>query len=103
MTPTGVELLFLSNLGDLNAGNLMAINDISVDDSEELPKILGPLVEDGPEAALGRAHQQPGNALSPATNKRQLLQTMKLAAPAIVKLQVRQNQNNHNCTFQHMC
>lgn len=68
-------------------GNLMAINDISVDDSEELPKILGPLVEDGPEAALGRAHQQPGNALSPATNKRQLLQTMKLAAPAIVKLQ----------------
>ena len=70
------------------AGSLLAINDISVDDSEDLPKILGPLVEDGPEAALGRAHQQPANALSPATNKRQLLQTMKLAAPAIVKLQV---------------
>ena len=70
----------------------MAINDISVDESEDLPKILGPLVEEGPLAALGRAHQsssQPSNpALSPATNKRQLLQTMKLAAPAIVKLQV---------------
>ncbi|KAL0042877.1 hypothetical protein WJX79_002164, partial [Trebouxia sp. C0005] len=67
--------------------DLLLINDISVDESEDLPKILGPLVEEGPLAALGRAHQQPGAAFSPATNKRQLLQTMKLAAPAIVKLQ----------------
>ena len=70
----------------------MTINDISVDESEDLPKILGRLVEEGPLAALGRAHQstttQSNPALSPATNKRQLLQTMKLAAPAIVKLQV---------------
>ena len=71
-----------------SADELLAINDISVDESEDLHKILGPLVEDGPTAALGRAHQQPGTALSPDTNKRQLLQTMKLAAPAIVKLQV---------------
>ncbi len=70
------------------ADDLLLINDISVDESEDLPKILGPLVEEGPLAALGRAHQQPGAAFSPATNKRQLLQTMKLAAPAIVKLQV---------------
>ena len=70
------------------ADDLLLINDISVDESEDLPKILGPLVEEGPSAALGRAHQQPGAAFSPATNKRQLLQTMKLAAPAIVKLQV---------------
>ena len=70
------------------ADDLLLINDISVDESEDLPKILGPLVEGGPLAALGRAHQQPGAAFSPATNKRQLLQTMKLAAPAIVKLQV---------------
>lgn len=71
--------------------DLMSINDISVDESEDLPKILGPLVEEGPLAALGRAHQSgshsPKAALSPATNKRVLLQTMKLAAPAIVKLQ----------------
>ena len=71
---------------------LMTINDISVDESEDLPKILGPLVEEGPLAALGRAHQSSSHSsnavLSPATNKRQLLQTMKLAAPAIVKLQV---------------
>lgn len=75
-----------------SAEDLMMINDISVDESEDLPKILGPLVEEGPLAALGRAHQSsshPSNAaLTPATNKRQLLQTMKLAAPAIVKLQV---------------
>lgn len=64
------------------------INDISVDESEDLPKILGPLAEEGPSAALGRAHQQPNAAFSPVTNKRQLLQTMKLAAPAIIKLQV---------------
>ncbi len=70
------------------ADDLLLINDISVDESEDLPKILGPLVEEGPLAALGRAHQQAGAAFSPATNKRQLLQTMKLAAPAIVKLQV---------------
>lgn len=74
------------------ADDLMSINDISVDESEDLPKILGPLVEEGPLAALGRAHQSgshsPKAALSPATNKRVLLQTMKLAAPAIVKLQV---------------
>ena len=72
--------------------DLMTIDDISVDESEDLPKILGPLVEEGPSAALGRAHQSSSHssntALSPATNKRQLLQTMKLAAPAIVKLQV---------------
>lgn len=72
--------------------DFMTINDISVDESEDLPKILGPLVEEGPSAALGRAHQSSSHssntALSPATNKRQLLQTMKLAAPAIVKLQV---------------
>ncbi|KAL3153383.1 hypothetical protein ABBQ38_011722 [Trebouxia sp. C0009 RCD-2024] len=71
--------------------DLMSINDISVDESEDLPKILGPLVEEGPLAALGRAHRSsshsPTPALSPATNKRVLLQTMKLAAPAIVKLQ----------------
>ena len=70
------------------ADDLLLINDISVDESEDLPKILRPLVEEGPLAALGRAHQQPSAAFSPATNKRQLLQTMKLAAPAIVKLQV---------------
>ncbi len=70
------------------ADDLLLINDISVDESEDLPKILGPLVEEGPLAALGRAHQPAGAAFSPATNKRQLLQTMKLAAPAIVKLQV---------------
>lgn len=70
------------------ADDLLLINDISVDESEDLPKILGPLVEEGPLAALGRAHQQAGAAFSPATNKRHLLQTMKLAAPAIVKLQV---------------
>lgn len=71
----------------------MSINDISVDESEDLPKILGPLVEEGPLAALGRAHQSSSHtssaaAVSPETNKRALLQTMKLAAPAIVKLQV---------------
>ena len=70
------------------ADDLLMINDISVDESEDLPKILGPLAEEGPSAALGRAHQQPNAAFSPVTNKRQLLQTMKLAAPAIIKLQV---------------
>ena len=72
-----------------SAEDLMMINDISVDESEDLPKILGPLVEEGPLAALGKAHQSSSYpSLTPATNKRQLLQTMKLAAPAIVKLQV---------------
>lgn len=71
-----------------DAEDLLRINDISVDESEDLPKILGPLAEEGPLAALGRAHQQSDAALSPATSKRRLLQTMKLAAPAIVKLQV---------------
>lgn len=94
-TKLGTTLSVLSNQHFVLTAQLMAdaedllrINDISVDESEDLPKILGPLAEEGPLAALGRAHQQSDAALSPATSKRRLLQTMKLAAPAIVKLQV---------------
>ena len=35
------------------ADDLLLINDISVDESEDLPKILGPLVEEGPLAGQG--------------------------------------------------
>ena len=66
------------------AGDLMTMHDISVIESEDLPKVLEPLVEAGPQAALGKPTQK-GN--SQEADKKQLLQTVKLAAPGIVKLQ----------------
>lgn len=60
------------------------MRDISVVESEDLPKILEPLVEAGPQAALGRPSQK-GATLE--VHRKQLLQTVKVAAPGIVKLQ----------------
>lgn len=63
------------------------MRDISVSESEDLPKILAPLIEDGPQAVLGKPTQQTSAGNSEAQRK-QMLQIVKLTAPSIKKLQV---------------
>ena len=68
----------------LAADDLMTMRDISVSESEDLPKILEPLVDEGPQAALGKAPKQP----TPEAQHKQMLQIVRLTAPGIKKLQV---------------
>ncbi|CAL8471952.1 g11494 [Coccomyxa elongata] len=63
-------------------GELLALEDISVEESEDLPRILGPLADDAPAAALGRA-----GALEQAPADRDLiLAAIEARAPALAKL-----------------
>jgi hypothetical protein len=71
--------------GDAFAGELLELRDISVEESEDLPRILGPLAEDAAASALGRAA-----ALDQAPLDRELLlAAIEAAAPAVAKLRVR--------------
>ena len=66
-------------------GELLALGDISVEESEDLPSILGPLAEDGAPAALGGA-----TALDQGPIDRSLLlAAIEAGAPALQKLRVR--------------
>lgn len=71
----------------LAADDLMTMRDISVSESEDLPKILEPLVDEGPQAALGKAPKQSSQPMPEAQHK-QMLQIVRLTAPGIKKLQV---------------
>ena len=66
----------------------MTMRDISVNESEDLPKVLEPLITDGAQAALGKPPQQAPQSNHEAQRK-QMLQIVKLTAPGIKKLQVR--------------
>ena len=66
----------------LSAGDLLAIQDISVEESEDLPRILEPLVQ---EAAATLAGSKAGkDAVSPQLLARAIAE----AAPGLAKLQV---------------
>lgn len=56
------------------------MRDIGVDESEELPLILRPLVDDGGGAAVG--------ALTPEPLRLAVLQAVRDATPALMQLQV---------------
>lgn len=80
------------------AGELLALEDISVEESEDLPRILGPLADDAPAAALGRA-----GALEQAPADRDLvLAAIEARAPALAKLRVRPLCSRHNPCNLHM-
>ena len=61
-------------------GDILAMRDIGVDESEELPLILRPLVDDGGGAAVG--------ALAPEPLRLAVLQAVRDATPALMQLQV---------------
>lgn len=63
----------------VGAGDVLALRDIGVEESEELPQILHALVDDGPAAAVGRG----GEA------REALTQAVCDATPALLQLQVR--------------
>ena len=62
----------------VSAGDVLALRDIGVEESEELPQILHALVDDGPAAAVGRG----GEA------REALTQAVRDATPALLQLQV---------------
>jgi hypothetical protein len=62
------------------SGDILAMRDIGVDESEELPLILRPLVDDGGGAAVG--------ALTPEPLRAAVLQAVRDATPALMQLQV---------------
>jgi hypothetical protein len=65
-------------------GELLVLRDISVEASEDLPRILGALAEDAAAAALGRS-----GALEQAPLDRDMLVTaIEAGAPALAKLRV---------------
>ena len=70
-----------------SADDLMTMRDISVNESEDLPKVLEPLVTEGARAALGKPPQQASQS-DPEAQRKQMLQIVKLTAPGIKKLQV---------------
>lgn len=59
------------------AGDVLALRDIGVEESEELPQILHALVDDAPSAAVGRTAEH-----APA-----LTQAVRDATPALLQLQ----------------
>ncbi len=67
------------------AGELLALRDISVEESEDLPRILGPLADDAAAAALGRS----GALDQPPPHRDALLAAIEAGAPALAKLRVR--------------
>ncbi|KAK9905917.1 hypothetical protein WJX75_008898 [Coccomyxa subellipsoidea] len=69
-------------LADRAVGELLVLRDISVEASEDLPRILGALAEDAAAAALGRS-----GALEQAPLDRDMLVTaIEAGAPALAKL-----------------
>lgn len=66
------------------ADDLLAMRDISMDESEELPRILSPIAEDAPAAVLGGA-----SALDQTPVDRDLLITaIEAASPNLIRLKV---------------
>jgi hypothetical protein len=66
------------------------MRDIGVDESEELPLILRPLVDDGGGAAVG--------ALTPEPLRLAVLQAVRDATPALMQLQVGTGLCVNHCT-----
>jgi hypothetical protein len=79
------------------AADVLAIRDISVEESDDLPSVLEPLVEDAASAVLGRERGDAGGE-GPAAREL-LLEAVKAAAPALLKLQVRPDPwlDRHTC------
>ena len=70
---------------DSCADDILAMRDISVEEREELPKILGPIADDAPAVALGGA-----SALEQAPVDRELLITaIEAASHNLARLKVR--------------
>lgn len=67
------------------AEDLLALPDISMEESEDLPRILAPLADDAAGAALGRA----GAGAGAAPSRAQLLAALEARAPALLRLRVR--------------
>ncbi len=65
-------------------GDLLGLADISMEESEDLPRILGPLAEDAAAAALGRA----GAGADAAPARAALLAALEARAPALLRLRV---------------
>ena len=66
------------------ADDILGMRDISVEESEELPRILGAIAEDAPAAVLGGA-----SALDQAPVDQDLLITaIEAASPALARLKV---------------
>ncbi|EIE23685.1 hypothetical protein COCSUDRAFT_63210 [Coccomyxa subellipsoidea C-169] len=72
----------VQTLADRAVGELLALRDISVEESEDLPRILGPLADDAAAAALGRS----GALDQPPPHRDALLAAIEAGAPALAKL-----------------
>jgi hypothetical protein len=67
------------------AGDLLELADISVEESEELPRILGPLAAEAASAAVG---QPPQPADGPSLDRDLLIQAVEAGSPSLAKLRV---------------
>lgn len=84
MRPSDLALGLIDSLEGGDSEELLALEDISVEASEDLPRIVGPLADDAAAAALGRA-----GALDQKPLDRDLmLAAIEAAAPALAKLRV---------------
>lgn len=81
--PPAAHVAFASALLQSSAtniiGDILAMRDISVEESEELPQVLHVLVDDGPVAAVGAA---------PEAVREALVMAVRDATPALLQLQV---------------
>lgn len=83
-TPVDCTCLSVSCTERCCADDLLAMRDISVDESEELPRILSPIAGDAPAAVLGGA-----SALDQTPVDRDLLITaIEAASPNLTRLKV---------------
>ena len=81
----------LLSLLESPADDILAMRDISVEESEELPKILGPIADDAPAVALGGA-----SVLDQAPVDRELLITaIEAASHNLARLKARRRSRNH--------
>ncbi len=67
-------------------GDLLELADISVEESEELPRILGPLAAEAAAAAVGQQPPQPADG--PSLDRDLLIQAVEAGAPSLAKLRV---------------
>jgi len=84
--PTCIDQVIIQGADEMTSGfqraeDILAMRDIGVEESEELPQILHMLVDDGPAAAVG--------PFQPAEARELLLGAVRDATPALLQLQVR--------------